>query len=287
MEQVYKFVQRGLKKNFKYTGPIDGDIGRGSEAALNRVRGLKDSGWHRSRKAKAFAQILLNESGAGLGVDGLWGSKSDQAWLKYGPNKKKKKNPSTISNSGISGDGWMPGVVHDPRWNHSSCPALRAGGIVLHRSAGHYGTGDYNAGKWGNASHSSTGKKGTTLGFHFLIGKNEGEVIQFCSIHKKVSHVKRWASSYVGIEFSGDIGQWKDGLVNGEDLTKWQLDVGIEMINWICGELGIPKKRIKHNNKMFQLDEPFKGLLAHRDLSGNNHADSPNKSDWKKIMAGL
>jgi hypothetical protein len=41
---------------------------------------------------------------------------------------------------------------------------------------------------------------------------------------------------------------------------------------------------IEHQSAMFQQSTAFHGLVGHRDLSGNDHADSPNKNDWAKIM---
>ena len=174
MIEVFKYAQRGLKKNFGYKGSIDGLVGRGSESALNRIRGMKDTGWDAERKAIAFAQVLLNDAGAKLEVDGLWGKRSGDAWVKFGPGKKKKKEVMIPGRERSAADGWMPRVVHDPRWNHDSRPKLNAVGIVLHRSAGHFATGDYKAGKWGSAAYPA--KKGTTLGYHFLIGKRDGEL---------------------------------------------------------------------------------------------------------------
>ncbi|MCG8602885.1 MAG: N-acetylmuramoyl-L-alanine amidase [Verrucomicrobiales bacterium] len=222
----------------------------------------------------------MNSKGATLEIDGLWGTRSQNAWEKYGPNGQSSGAPQTPTSS-----GWMPNINHVPRWNHSSRPALNAKGIVLHRTAGYFSTGDYAVGKWGNYRGQS--HKGSSLGFHFLLGEEEGEWIQFCSIKKHVSHVRVWSSHYVGIEFSGDVGQYRDGYKYGEDLTDWQIKKGVQIIKWITGQLGIPRDELQHQSKMFQHDSVFHGLLGHRDLSGNTHADSPNKGDWARIMGEL
>jgi N-acetyl-anhydromuramyl-L-alanine amidase AmpD len=31
----------------------------------------------------------------------------------------------------------------------------------------------------------------------------------------------------------------------------------------------------------------FRGLVGHRDLTKNDHADSPNKKDWERILTEL
>ncbi len=281
MKEVFKHAQVGLKKFFGYKGKIDGLIGRKSETALNKIHWINSTGWDRERKAIAYAQFRLNAEGAKLKIDGLWGSKSKKAWIKHGPGSgNTAPGPETPTSS-----GWMPGVQHVPRWNHSSRPTFAAKGIVLHRTAGHFDTGDYAVGKWGN--YRGRSHKGSSLGYHFLIGKNDGEVIQFCSIKRHVAHVRKWSRSYVGIEFSGDIGQYRDGYKHGEDLTTWQINTGVKVIKWITKQLNIPRVEVTHQSSMFKLNTVFNGLVGHRDLSGNTHADSPNKGDWKKIMDAL
>lgn len=277
MKEVLKDAQIGLRDHFGYKGDIDGLIGRKSESSLDRIPWVNKL-WGKERKAYAYVQFRLNSKGARLTIDGIFGKKSVTAWNKIigGVKTKLSKIPIPRLDS-----GFMPEITHDPRWNHNSRPELKAVGIVLHRTAGHFATGDYNVGKYG---HYSGSRKGNSLGFHFLVGKKEGESIQFCSIDKKVSHVRKWAGSYIGIELSGDIGQYKDGLTHGENLTDWQIEEVARIISWVCKKLDIPITQIKHEKKMFQHNTPFHGLLAHRDLNGNTHADSPNKKDWDKII---
>ena len=280
MKNVFKDAQKGLRDFFRYTGKIDGVIGRQSETSLNRIHFVANTGWDRERKALAYVQFRLNSKGEKLTIDGLWGAKSANAWKKHhgsGPPPPKGK--------GLMPTSVVKEIIHDLRWNHSSRPTLNPVGIVLHRTAGYFKTGDYKAGKYGNPRGSSAPWK--SVGFHFLVGKELGEIIQFCSINKHVSHVKKWAASYVGIEISGDVGQYKDGLIHGEPMTDWQLETVAKIVDWISKEKNIPLVRINHKKQMFQESKAFHGLLSHRDLDGNDHADSPNNADWKELMRRL
>lgn len=278
MKDVYKFVQKKLKKDYGYEGPINGEVDVATGHALNRIFELDRTGWDRSRKANAVAQMLLNDDGAKLVVDGIWGHKSQSAWA------KATGATAPVPLSAVPGSGWMPGLIHDPRWNVDDLPDYAPKGIVLHRTAGHYATGDYSVGKWGHSGGIT--KKGKSLGFHVLIGKEQNQVIQFVPSTKRVNHVKAWSGHFFGIELSGDVGMWKDGYVNGEPLTAWQIETVVKVIKWVAGMHGIPKVECTRHDEMHKMGV-FDGLVGHRDLTSNDHADSPNKADWATIMSKL
>ena len=83
------------------------------------------------------------------------------------------------------------------------------------------------------------------------------------------------------------MGQGNDGFKFGEPLTEWQLKTGVKVIKFITNKLNIPRVEVSHKSQMFQQSTAFHGLVAHRDLDGNDHADSPRKADWKKITDAL
>lgn len=277
-------AQQGLKARGLYTGEIDGNIGKASTAALNKIFELQRTGWDPRRKALAFAQMELNKHGADLVVDGLWGNASINAWNDY----IKEATPLTPDVHKIippSGGGIVPGITYDPHWNVSSFGPLSAKGVVLHRTTGYFNTGDYAVGKWGHYNGPKT--KGRSLGFHFLIGKDPKQSIQFVPINKLVNHVKHWSSAYIGIELSGDVGQYKDGYLHGKDpLTEWQLTETARILKWINSVTGIPLVEVTHATMMHQTGV-FNGLVGHRDLTNNDHADSPRKDCWAKLMDRL
>lgn len=278
MKPLLQYAQKGLADNFRYTGPIDGVINAKCADRLQTIHFI-DPLWDPDRMAIAYAQFRLNTlEGESLKVDGLLGKKTNRAWART--IGQGQSLPHDDDSSDLP--GWMPGVQRVPRWNHQARPSLNPTSIILHRTAGHFATGDTACGKWGHPNGPR--RKGVTLGFHFLVGKNRGEAIQFCSIKKRVSHVRRHSAKSIGIEISGDIGQYRDGLIHGEALTEFQVQEVARICLWAGAESGVPMVRISHDKRMFTHNGKHAGLLAHRDLTGNTHADSPNHDDWKAIM---
>ena len=286
MTEVYLFIQKELKSRGLLDGAVDGVIGPATEKALNKIPEVGRSGLTRERKAILFLQLFLNEKAKEKGedriliADGGFGPLTKESFLRY------QGMPAKIPTLGAD-QFWMPGIEHNPRWNANSCPYYRTApqGIVLHRTAGHYKTGDFAVGKYGNSKGPA--QTGASLGFHFLIGKEPGQIIQFLGIERQISHVKAWAYHYVGIEISGDVGMWNDGYLNGEPLTAWQLETVVKVIRYIQSIYPhIPSVEPANRGRMHVHGE-FNGLIGHRDLSRNDHADSPNKADWEKILSAL
>jgi hypothetical protein len=287
MKDIMKKAQEILRDRGYYTGAIDGDIGRLSTAATAKLVEFQRTNWDARRKCHGLVQAFLNAVSPSLGsppllVDGLWGPKSTRRWTAYLAKTGAPPAPTPVA--AATGSAIMPKVTYDPHWNVAAFPTFQPTGIVLHRTAGYFDTGDYAVGKWGHYNGPKT--KGQSLGFHFLVGKNPGQIIQFVPADKRVSHVKAWSAHYLGIEISGDVGLYGDGYLRGEALTDWQIEMTAKICKWAGKLHGIPMTEVAHQSQMHTVGV-FHGLVGHRDLSRNDHADSPNKADWAKIMTEI
>lgn len=284
MKEVLKKAQEILRDRGYYCGKIDGDIGKLSATATAKLVEFQRTNWDARRKCLGLVQAFLNAVSPSLGspplfVDGLWGPQSTRRWTAFltrtgTPSEDKRDSAPAI----------MPKVTYDPHWNVAAFPKYQPTGIVLHRTTGYFNTGDYKVGKWGHYNGPAT--KGRSLGFHFLVGKNPGQIIQFVPADQRVNHVKAWSANYLGIELSGDVGLSRDGYVYGEALTDWQIEMTAKICKWAGKLHGIPMTEVAHAREMHTVGV-FHGLVGHRDLSRNDHADSPNKADWAKIMAEI
>jgi hypothetical protein len=233
-------------------------------------------------------QAFLNGVTPSLGspplkVDGLWGPKSTRRLTSYLSRGSATPVPAPVPPAATD-SAILPNITYDPHWNVAAFPQFRPKGIVLHRTAGYFSTGDYAVGKWGHYNGPRT--KGQTLGFHFLVGKNSGEIIQFVPADRRVNHVKYWSPHYLGIEISGDVGLYRDGYFYGEALTDWQIEMTAKICHWVGKLHNIPMVEVAHERQMHTVGI-FEGLVGHRDLSRNDHADSPQKADWAKIMSAI
>jgi hypothetical protein len=101
----------------------------------------------------------------------------------------------------------VPGIPFDPG-KHPQGP-LAPTAIVLHRTYGAFGKDGYRSAY----AIGKNGRGGTGIGFHFLIGKNAGQVVQFYDTAVEAAHAKGANSWSVGIEFDG---------VNEDVLTDWR-----------------------------------------------------------------
>lgn len=259
---VIKIAQKYLQKKELYKGNIDGIISSKTKAALQNLPSL-------TRQTDYEKCIAIIQSELGVTVDGVWGPETEGAFQKH---------------YGLLPGSWMPEIRHVRRWNERSLPKMQPKGIVLHRTTGYFSTGDYAVGKWGNSWGPK--KKGKMLGFHFLVGKNKGELIQFVPINKRVNHVKAYSSSYIGIEISGDVKQYRDGRLYGEPMTEWQKQTVLEIIRYCCETKNIPTRFCQHVKKMHTMGV-YRGIVGHRDLKLNDHADSPNVQDWEEMSLQL
>ncbi|CAB4195032.1 N-acetylmuramoyl-L-alanine amidase domain [uncultured Caudovirales phage] len=144
--------------------------------------------------------------------------------------------------------------------------ALIPTAVVMHRT---YGTlnGDgfksaYSIGK--------NGRSGLGIGFHFLVGKNEGQWVQFYDTTVKSAHAKGANSWAIGIEFDG---------VNEGPLTDWQVRAGAAICRAISEAHGIP---------LTYWDGPRQrvtGYLGHASVPTSTHTDRLTREDWDRIVA--
>ena len=155
------------------------------------------------------------------------------------------------------------GVPYD-RGNHPQGP-LHATAVVLHRT---YGTLDgdgfrsaYNIGK--------NGRGGVGIGFHFLIGKNEKQWVQFYDTGIEAAHAKGANSWAIGIEFDG---------VNEGPLTDWQVKAGAWIIAVLTRENGIPCTYYEGPRKRVD------GFLSHVSVPTSTHTDLITREDWDRMM---
>lgn len=143
--------------------------------------------------------------------------------------------------------------------------ALNPTAVVMHRT---YGTlnGDgfksaYSIGK--------NGRNGLGIGFHFLIGKNEGQWVQFYDTTVKAAHAKGANSWALGIEFDG---------VNEGPLTDWQVRAGAWIIAVLTREAGIPCTYYEGPRKQVV------GFLSHVSVPTSTHTDLITREDWDRMM---
>lgn len=130
---------------------------------------------------------------------------------------------------------------------------------VLHRTYGGW-AGDYSVGKY-----TPNG-----VGFHFLIGKSEGQWVQFCDTTSKCWHAGGWPNGLgVGLEFTGR---------NGEPLTDWQVRAGAWVIAAVSNAHSIPY-RYYHGPRI----GTFRGWLTHASVYGSDHTDMVTLADWDRM----
>jgi peptidoglycan hydrolase-like protein with peptidoglycan-binding domain len=153
----------------------------------------------------------------------------------------------------------VPGVPYD----QCSYPGrdITVIGGVLHRTYGGWG-GDYSVGK----------NNPSKVGFHFLIGKEEGRWVQFNDTNRHCNHAPGANLTCVGIEFTGR---------NEEPLTDWQVRAGAWIIGAVSHAHGIPLDYYNGSRRT-----PVAGWTTHASVYGSDHSDTITRGDWDK-MAGL
>jgi hypothetical protein len=135
--------------------------------------------------------------------------------------------------------------------------------VILHRTYGSW-NGDYSVGV-------GTGREG--IGFHFLVGKNSGNWVQFYDTRTKCSHAKGANSWSVGIEFEGK---------NEEPLTDWQIEAGGKVVRWLSGDIPISLDAYYDGPRKGQSSE-YRG---HRTVADSDHGDYITRSDFDKMALG-
>ena len=135
---------------------------------------------------------------------------------------------------------------------------------VLHRTYGVFGKDGYrsayNIGK--------NGRNGVGIGFHFLIGKNEGQWVQFYDTDVKAAHAAGANTWAIGIEFDG---------VNEDVLTDWQVRAGAHILAAMADKIPLtyydgPRKLVR-------------GWLNHASVPGSDHTDKVTREDWARLVA--
>jgi N-acetylmuramoyl-L-alanine amidase len=152
----------------------------------------------------------------------------------------------------------MPGIPFDQ--GSEAQGSLSPTAVILHRTYGSW-NGDYSVGV-------GTGRPG--IGFHFLVGKQSGNWVQFYDTRTKCSHCAGANSWSVGIEFEGK---------NEEQLTPWQIQAGGEIIRWLSADVPIPLDAYYDGPRKGQSRE-FRG---HRTVEGSDHGDYVTRADFDKM----
>lgn len=152
--------------------------------------------------------------------------------------------------------GWMPGIPHDPSPTHGGLSPIAA---VCHRTYGSW-AGDYAVGK---------GSRGS-VGFHFLVGKVEGQWVQFADTNRVCYHAKGANSWSVGIEVTG---------TNDDPFTGWQLQACHQIVQWLHATHGIPLVYFDSGRA-----GPRAGFVAHNAVAGSDHGDRWG-DNWGRVLA--
>lgn len=138
--------------------------------------------------------------------------------------------------------------------------------VVLHRTYGALGQDQYR----GAYSVGKFGRSGMGIGFHFLIGRNEGQWVQFYDTSIEAAHAKGANSWSIGIEFDG---------VNEDALSDWQVRAGAIIAAAISDRHGISLTYYDGARKRVN------GFLPHASVPGSTHTDRVTRGDWDRILA--
>lgn len=152
----------------------------------------------------------------------------------------------------------VPGIPFD-QCNYRGRRISPIGG-VLHRTYGRW-PGDYSVGK----------NNPNLTGFHFLIGKDEGQWVQFNDTSQHCNHAPGANSSCVGIEFTGK---------NEQPLTDWQVKAGAFVIATVSNAHGIPLNYYDGGRRT-----PTPGWTNHASVLGSDHSDRITTDDWNRMAA--
>lgn len=159
----------------------------------------------------------------------------------------------------------VPGIPFDDGLHPQG--VLVPSAIVLHRTYGVLGKDTYK----GAYSIGKNGRGGVGIGFHFLVGKNEGQVVQFYDTSTGAAHAKGANSWSVGIEFDG---------VNEDPLTDWQVAQAAKIIAAACDAHRIPRTYTTSGQR-----RRIAGCLPHSLVPGSDHGDLVTVDDWNRIAA--
>ena len=157
---------------------------------------------------------------------------------------------------------WMTGIPHDP----GACPqgSLQPRGVVAHRTYGSW-PGDYQVG---------LGSR-DPVGFHFLVGPDPGDWVQFYSTDTRCAHAGTNAYGNdlsVGIEVSG---------VNEDRMTDWQISAVGTICAWLRTTHGI--QLVYRFSTAHDLAADH-GYIPHSAVRGADHSDYWTPDDWNRIV---
>lgn len=153
--------------------------------------------------------------------------------------------------------GRCPGVPFDPGPSHGSQNPTE---VIAHRTYGRW-NGDYAVGK---------GSRGS-ISFHFLVGKDEGQWVQFVDTNRVAYHAKGDNVGTIGIEVGGS---------DADVMTDWQVRALGHICRWISDEHDIPLVKYRGGRT-----STFHGWRDHRQVAGSDHTDGWTESDWARIVA--
>jgi hypothetical protein len=127
---------------------------------------------------------------------------------------------------------------------------------------------------------------------HFLIGKAIGNAVQLVDTNFAAAHVKGANALYIGIEFESILARpgfehRQDPLVNADPLTRWQCEIGRQVINFCCKAHEIRLVGPPARWQMAQSRGHFHGVLNHSSLPGffpTDHGDALRIDDWNRLI---
>ena len=160
----------------------------------------------------------------------------------------------------------MPGCPQDPGVYHGP---LNPQAIVLHRTYGAWG-GDYSVGKQGI--------------FQFLLGKDEGNWVQFAPTEIVQYHCNGANFRAFGIEIEG---------TNEDALTDWQLARLGDILRWANTEHGIPlvyqDPAVTPPASIWVNQSNFTGVISHvsvqTDDGSQQHTDEIDLATFNRAVA--
>lgn len=143
--------------------------------------------------------------------------------------------------------------------------ALKPTAVVVHRTYGRW-SGDYNIGKNGRRE----GKTIAPIGFHFLVGKDEGQWVQFYDTEVVCNHAAGANSWAVGIEISGR---------NEDPLTDWQVRALRWILTAVCDHHRIQKRYTSTGSR-----RRLHHVMPHSLVPGSTHTDKLSDADWDRVF---
>jgi hypothetical protein len=157
-------------------------------------------------------------------------------------------------------------------------------GLVLHRTEGHYRN---ILNTW------TTGPNPGGASAHFLVGKDEGDVVQLVDTSFIAKHVRDDANPfYLGIEFESIPAnphvRGQDPAVIRDGLRLFQIDIGRRIVDWICRTHNIPKVGPPTPQQWQTCQGCWNGILGHQTVASGGfyrttHGDHLMFNDYMSL----